>query len=192
MLLILEGDRCDRLWHRKDDVEVLCPEKFRSTIIQPFGTSQRLALAAVAIATAIIGNALVVTVIALLDVTTKRRGSTQLDRRHDTTLCGRQRSAMTLAIGFTVAAEHIRHFGPTAGHRLAVRSVLVQPALVRPASDVAAGRVDWRWHRLWWWRSAGSVPSLPGYNDQEAVEWSGHRCRIRASGRRRHVEGCAA
>src|SRR6516162_1317452 len=125
MLLILEGDRCDRLWHRKDDVEVLCPEKFRSTIIQPFGTSQRLALAAVAIATAIIGNALVVTVIALLDVTTKRRGSTQLDRRHDTTLCGRQRSAMTLAIGFTVAAEHIRHFGPTAGHRFS-RQVTAQ------------------------------------------------------------------
>jgi hypothetical protein len=59
----------------------------------------------------------VVTVIALLDVTTKCRGSTHLDRTHDVTLCGGQRSAMVLAKGFTVAAEDIRHFQPATGHR---------------------------------------------------------------------------
>jgi hypothetical protein len=40
------------------------------------------------VAATIVADALVVTVIALLDVTTKRCGSTQLDRRHDATLCG--------------------------------------------------------------------------------------------------------
>ena len=54
--------------------------------------------------------------IALLDVTTKCRGSTHLDRTHDVTLCGGQRSAMVLAKGFTMAAEDIRHFQPTTCH----------------------------------------------------------------------------
>ena len=49
VLFILVGDRSDWLWHRKDDVEVADVEKLRSTVFQPFGASQRLALAAVAV-----------------------------------------------------------------------------------------------------------------------------------------------
>jgi hypothetical protein len=69
-------------------MEILRPEELRSTVVQPFGASQRLALWAVAISATVVTNALVVTVITLLDVTTKRCRSTLLDRRHDTTLCG--------------------------------------------------------------------------------------------------------
>jgi hypothetical protein len=75
-----------------------------------------LALRAVPVATTIIRDALVVTVIALLDVTTKCCGSTHLDRIHDATLCGGPRSAMVLAKGFTTAAEDIRHFQPATCH----------------------------------------------------------------------------
>jgi hypothetical protein len=85
---LMVGDRSDWLWHRKDDVEVADVEKLRSTVLQPFGASQRLALWAVAIPAAIIADALVATVIALLDVTTERRRSAELDRRHDAALCG--------------------------------------------------------------------------------------------------------
>jgi hypothetical protein len=42
---------------------------------------------AVAITTTIVADALVVTVIAALDMTTKCRSSTQFDRAHDATLC---------------------------------------------------------------------------------------------------------
>src|SRR5215469_17018248 len=89
VLFILVGDRSDWLWHRKDDVEVADVEKLRSTVFQPFGASQRLTLAAVAVSATVVRDALVVTVVTLLDVTTKRCRSTQLDRRHDATLCGR-------------------------------------------------------------------------------------------------------
>jgi len=68
------------------------------------------------IAATIVTDALVVTVIALLDMTTKCSCSAQLDRTHDATLRGAERSAMAQTIGFTVAAEDIRHFRPTAGH----------------------------------------------------------------------------
>ena len=57
------------------------------------------------------------TVITLLDVTTKRCSSAKLDRGHDAMLRGGQRSAITLTKGFTVAAEYVRHFEPEPGHR---------------------------------------------------------------------------
>ena len=57
------------------------------------------------------------TVITLLDVTTKGGGSTEFDRGHDATLRGGQRRAMTSTKGFTVAAEYVRHFEPEPGHR---------------------------------------------------------------------------
>ena len=66
---------------------------------------------------AVIRDALVVTVIALLYVTTKRCSSAKFDRGHDAMLRGGQRSAITLTKGFTVAAEDIRHFQPATGHR---------------------------------------------------------------------------
>jgi hypothetical protein len=68
-------------------MEILGVEKLGSTIIQPLGASQRLAFWAVAITARIITDALVVTAITVLDVATKRRGSTQLNGAHDATLC---------------------------------------------------------------------------------------------------------
>jgi hypothetical protein len=53
---------------------------------------------------------LVITVMALLDVTTKCCGSTRLDRTHGATLCGGQRSTKMLAKDFPVAPKDIRHF----------------------------------------------------------------------------------
>jgi hypothetical protein len=55
--------------------------------------------------------------VALLDVAAERGRATPLDRGHDTTLRGRQRSAVLLTIGVTVAAEHVRHFRRPAGHQ---------------------------------------------------------------------------
>ena len=118
MLLVLIGEGRDRPWYRKDQMKVRHREKLGLTILKPFGFSHRLAFWTMAIAATVIADALVVTPIALLDVTAECCRSTQLDRAHDAPLLGGQRGAMMLAIGFTVAAEHIRHFKPGAGHRV--------------------------------------------------------------------------
>ena len=68
-------------------MEILGVEQLGSTVIQPLGASQRLAFWTVAITATIVADALVVTVIAALDMTTKCRSSTQFDRAHDATLC---------------------------------------------------------------------------------------------------------
>src|SRR3979409_614563 len=86
-VLILKSNRCDWLRHSEDHMEILGVEKLGSTIIQPLGASQRLAFWAVAITARIITDALGVTAITVLDVATKRRGSTQLNGAHDATLC---------------------------------------------------------------------------------------------------------
>jgi len=87
LLLVLKGDCRDGFRQREDHVEVLGVEKLGATLLQPLGTGQRLALGAVPIATAVVTDALMVTAIALLDMTTKRGCSAQLDRTHDATLC---------------------------------------------------------------------------------------------------------
>jgi len=162
-------------------MEIDSVEKLRLTVLQPLGTSQGLTLGTVAITATIITDALVVTVIALLDVTTECCGSTPLDRTHDATLCGGQRSAMVVAKGFTVAAEDIRHFEPETPHR--IRSVVAGWALARQEPDAAAGPAGWTWHRSYWWRFVDIWPWWPDCDDQATAEWCGHLCRTRANAR---------
>ena len=49
-------------------------------------------------------------VLAGLDMTPKRSGSAQLDRRHDARLDAAKMALMGLRIGMAMAAENIRHF----------------------------------------------------------------------------------
>ena len=60
--------------------------------------------------------------IALLDVAAESRRAADLDGVHDASLCRGQRRAMLLAIGFSVAAEHVPHFQLRAIHRAAAQS----------------------------------------------------------------------
>lgn len=110
LLFVLVGDRSNWLRDSEDDVEIADVEKLGSTVVKPLGASQALALRTMPISARVVTDALIVTVIALLDVTAKRCGSTCLDRTHDATLGVRERRAMVLAIGFTEVAEDIRHF----------------------------------------------------------------------------------
>jgi hypothetical protein len=85
--LFLKGHSGDGLRHGEDHMKIWGVEKLGLTGFQPLGTRQRLAFWTVAIATAAVENALVVTAIATLDVTPKCCGSTQFDRTHGATLC---------------------------------------------------------------------------------------------------------
>jgi len=59
--------------------------------------------------------------VALLEMATENGGPADFDRRHHAALRDGHGSAMPLAIGGTVAAEHIRHFELRAIHRLAAQ-----------------------------------------------------------------------
>ena len=87
-LLVLKGNGGDGLRQGEDHVKIWGVEKLGLTVFQPLGARQRLTFRAVSIATAVVEDAPVVTVIAALDVTAKRCGSAQFDRAHDATLCG--------------------------------------------------------------------------------------------------------
>ena len=84
---------------------------------QPLHEPAQLPITEFAHKAAVIRDALVVTVIALLYVTAKRGSSALFDRGHDATLRGGRRRAITSTKGFTVAAEYVRHFEPEPGHR---------------------------------------------------------------------------
>ena len=59
---------------------------------------------------AVVTGPLVIAAVAALEMTAKSCGSTHLDRGHDAPLSGEKRRSMLLTIGFTVAAEDVRHF----------------------------------------------------------------------------------
>ena len=86
-LLVLQGNGGNRLRKREDHMKIPGVEKLGLPVFQPLGASQRLAFWAVAISTAVVTDALVVTAIAALDMATKCRRSAQFDRAHDATLC---------------------------------------------------------------------------------------------------------
>jgi hypothetical protein len=62
------------------------------------------------IAAAIVARPFEGTAVAVFEMTTKGCRATHLDRGHDAPLCCGERRTMLLAIGFTIAAEDVRHF----------------------------------------------------------------------------------
>ncbi len=73
--LVLQCDGSDLVRQGKDDVEVLDREDLLLSVRHPGGTGQLLALGAVAVATRVVGDALVATGVAALDVTAAGRGA---------------------------------------------------------------------------------------------------------------------
>ncbi len=92
-------------------------ENFRFPFFDPFGTRQELALGAMSVEATIVAGALISTAVTVLEMTTKGCRAAHLDRGHDASLCRGERRTMLLAIGFTIAAEDVRHFQLGAIHR---------------------------------------------------------------------------
>ena len=107
----------DRFGEGEDDMKIRSRENFRFSFFDPFRTRQRLALGAMSVAAAIVSVTLVRTAVAALEMTTQGRRAAHLDRGHDASLCRGERRTMLLAIGFTIAAEDVRHFQLGAIHR---------------------------------------------------------------------------
>jgi hypothetical protein len=115
-LLVLVSDRCDLVRNSEDNMEVLAVEKFGLTIFDPLGTGQRLALWTMPVAAGPVANALLTTLIALLDLSSESCRTAQFDRSHDASLSGRHGRTMLVPIDFAVAAENVRHFQLRAIH----------------------------------------------------------------------------
>jgi hypothetical protein len=106
---VLERDGGDRLRDGEDDVEIFAREQFGRALLDPRGSGERLALRTVAIPTRVVGDALVATRVALLDVAAECSGAARFDGGHHALL--RQRECWTAqgTIGVAVAAEDVRH-----------------------------------------------------------------------------------
>src|SRR5271168_1932081 len=76
---------------------------------QPLGTRQPLALRAVPVAAAVVGDAHDATVIAPLDVATERCGPARLDSGHDAALVGQEPTTLGSTKRIAVAAENVRY-----------------------------------------------------------------------------------
>ena len=93
--LVLERDRRDRRGHGEDDVEVVHGEQVGPARLDPRGAGQRLTRRAVAIATRVVPDPLVPTLVALLHVTTQSGGPALRNRGHDAPRGRRQRAPAT-------------------------------------------------------------------------------------------------
>jgi hypothetical protein len=90
--LVLKRDGCNFLWDGEDHVEVFDRQKFSLTILKPLVTRKRLALWAMSISAAVVGDTVVATGITLLYVPTQRDGPALLDGAHHARLSPTQTS----------------------------------------------------------------------------------------------------
>src|ERR1700674_4748526 len=105
---LLKGDGRDWLGDGKDDVEILDPvEQLGLAIFEPLGARERLALGAGAMATAVIGDALMAAAVALLDMATEGGSATAFDGAHGAQLPPAERRGMRLPVNGPAVAEHV-------------------------------------------------------------------------------------
>src|SRR5882724_4243352 len=109
-IFVLVSNGRDLFGEREDDMKIWRLQNFRFPFFDPFRSRQRLALGAMPVATAVVAGTLVRTAVAPLEMTAEGRRSAHFDRGYDTPLCGGERRTMLLTIGFTIAAEDVRHF----------------------------------------------------------------------------------
>jgi hypothetical protein len=115
-LLVLESDGRDFFWHGENDMKVGHLEKFSLTILDPPGSGQGLTFWAVAIAARVECIPFVAAIITALQMAAQSGCPAHFDGGHDAPLPRGHRRAMSFAVGFAIAAEHIRHFQLRAIH----------------------------------------------------------------------------
>jgi hypothetical protein len=105
--LVLERDVGDLGWEREDDVEVADREQVRLALGQPGARGVSLALGAVPVATAVVGDPQMSAVLTGLHVAAQRGGAALLDRRHHLELGKAQMPSMGGPVPWTRGAEDV-------------------------------------------------------------------------------------
>ena len=106
--LVAEGDGGDFGWQREDDVEVAYREQVRLALGQPGTRRRALALGAVPVAAAVVGDADQAAVVTSVDVAAESCGATGLDRRHDLELVQAQVPGMSTPVRRACGTEDVR------------------------------------------------------------------------------------
>ena len=99
-IFVLVSNGGDLFGEREDDMKIVGRENLRFPFFDPFGTRQRLALGAMAVAAAIVSRTLVSTAVAAFEMTTEGCRPAHLDRGHDAPLCGCRFSLINAVVAF--------------------------------------------------------------------------------------------
>jgi hypothetical protein len=115
--LFLQRDRRDLLGHREHHMEVLDRQQVLGPILEPLRLPRALTLRAMPVAATVVGDALVVAVVARLDVAAELCRAAGEQRAHDAAP-GRRDLAL-LQQDVTKVADHVGHLegGPRHGSR---------------------------------------------------------------------------
>ena len=107
--LVLIGDCADLGGQREYDVEIGRGQQVRLSRRQPSLRRPPLTLGTMAVAAGIVGDARMSAILATFDVTAERRGTANLDRRHDAALSEAYMAGIGRAPRVAVATEDVRH-----------------------------------------------------------------------------------
>jgi len=103
--LVVERDLGDFARHREYDVEIGHWQQIGLTVSEPPFARRALALRAMPVAARVVCDASVRTVLARLDMTTKRSSSAELNRRPHAPLDATKMAVVGMAVGMTMAAK---------------------------------------------------------------------------------------
>eukprot|EP01137_Pigoraptor_chileana_P001305 Opistho-2@38753 len=181
--LVVERDVGDLGWQGEDDVEVADREQIGLSRLEPRARGGALALGAVTVAAAVVGDAPMSAVFACLDMAPKRRGPALLDRRHDLELLETEMPGMGSPIRGTSAAEDIGDL--ERGLHWLSRAALHPPS--GPSTGRAARRRHGSFASTPWYR-ARSSPACCG---QAGPGSRGYRRPARADASRSYGARCA-
>jgi hypothetical protein len=115
---VLQSQRAERIRKREDDVEVGDVQQLLPAGIEPLGPGRGLALRAMAVATRVVGDPLVVTPIAAQLVSTESASPADRDVAQNPPLLDRDRMSMTSQKRRARLPKDIGHLGPMPLHQL--------------------------------------------------------------------------
>jgi hypothetical protein len=98
-------------------MKVLDRQELCFPCFHPLRRGGRLALGTISVAARVVGYSLIPALIAGVNVTTDRRGSTDDNLLHGAALLGREHAGVPLEESFTVLSEDLSHFELRPGHR---------------------------------------------------------------------------
>ncbi len=136
--LVLVSDVADRRRQREDDVEVGHGQELALPLLHPGARRGPLALGAMPVAAAVVGDDGMGTVLAARNMPAERRRAAALDRAHHLELGEAHMAAVGLTPGGAVVAKDVRDLQSRPCHRPATSAA-------RPSSDrsASAGRAGW-------------------------------------------------
>ena len=114
--LVLVGDVADGRWQREDDVEVGHREQLALALFHPLSGRGSLALRAMPVAAAVVGDDGVAAVLAARDVPAESRRAAALDGRHHLHLGKAHVTGIGVTPSGTVVAEDVRDLQSRTGH----------------------------------------------------------------------------